>query len=130
MKVKTRKVYYCDFCKKHSLRNIEIHEKHCTNNPNRLCRLCGRKDSFFDLIEQFKKEMSYPLVERGEGVPADKIKQPKLEDLMDSVENCPLCTLTIIRLTGANIFPYQINFDLEEEMRKWWADKNVELPDY
>lgn len=42
MKIKTRTVYYCDFCKKKSFRksSMEKHEKHCTMNPKRECRLC------------------------------------------------------------------------------------------
>ncbi len=36
MKVKTRKVYYCDYCKKHLLTKYSMicHEKICKRNPN------------------------------------------------------------------------------------------------
>ena len=36
--------YYCDFCKKAggSAGAMAKHEKHCTNNPNRYCRLCDK----------------------------------------------------------------------------------------
>lgn len=42
MKVLLRKVYYCDFCKKsnRSASAMSKHEKHCTLNPKRECRLC------------------------------------------------------------------------------------------
>lgn len=45
MKTIIKKVYYCDFCKKHGLSSgsLKKHEKHCTNNPNRFCRICGFK---------------------------------------------------------------------------------------
>ena len=37
-------VYYCDFgCSTHKLtaRGMEVHELHCTLNPNRKCRMPG-----------------------------------------------------------------------------------------
>ena len=42
MKTLLKKVYYCDFCKKKgmSASAMSVHEKHCTLNPNRQCRLC------------------------------------------------------------------------------------------
>ena len=40
---KTKKVYYCEHCKKKSFQKytMENHEKHCTANPNRICGVCG-----------------------------------------------------------------------------------------
>jgi hypothetical protein len=42
MKTKIKKVYYCEFCKKKTMtiNSMTLHEKHCTLNPNRECRLC------------------------------------------------------------------------------------------
>lgn len=42
MKIETKKVYYCEFCRKHSLASwsIKVHEEHCTLNPKRSCRMC------------------------------------------------------------------------------------------
>lgn len=36
MKTKTKKVYYCDYCKKKSFyeKTMKIHEEHCLANPN------------------------------------------------------------------------------------------------
>jgi len=42
---KIRKVYYCEFCRKHGLRMISTHEKHCTLNPKRECRVCEKFDT-------------------------------------------------------------------------------------
>jgi len=46
MKEKIKKVYYCDFCKRHTLtiNSMVKHEKHCTLNPNRICRVCDGED--------------------------------------------------------------------------------------
>jgi hypothetical protein len=59
MKTKTKKVYYCDFCGKHKLtsNSIIIHEKHCTLNPNRICRVCKGKDENCPMCEFSKRRI-------------------------------------------------------------------------
>ena len=44
MKARQKWVYYCDFCKKKLMVRaaMERHEKHCTMNPDRVCRMCAR----------------------------------------------------------------------------------------
>jgi len=41
MKEKQKTVYYCEFCKKHRLvkRVMYFHERSCTLNPERICRV-------------------------------------------------------------------------------------------
>ncbi len=41
MKERLKKIYYCDFCKKHRMmiNAMEKHEDSCTLNPNRVCRV-------------------------------------------------------------------------------------------
>lgn len=36
-------VYYCDFCDRYKLtpQSMKVHEKHCTMNPDRVCRMPG-----------------------------------------------------------------------------------------
>ncbi len=36
-------VYYCEFCRKYKLtpQSMKLHEKHCTLNPDRICRMPG-----------------------------------------------------------------------------------------
>ena len=51
MKVKIKKVYYCDFCRKHSLRPLVKHEEHCTANPNRKCGLCKKSGVPTEVID-------------------------------------------------------------------------------
>ena len=43
MRTVTKPVYYCDFCKIRRLAKpaMELHERHCTMNHNRKCRVCG-----------------------------------------------------------------------------------------
>lgn len=73
MKIKLKKVYYCEFCKKHRLtpNSIKHHEAICTLNPNRNCRMCNRK-----------------------GIPSDNYES--LTDLRLSVK-CPMCIFAYIR---------------------------------
>jgi hypothetical protein len=60
MRFKEKKVYYCDYCKKHSLSasTMSIHEKHCTMNPNRKCRLheaMGESmENFPEILEKWR----------------------------------------------------------------------------
>ena len=130
MKIKTKKVYYCDYCKKHSLKSLLQHEKYCTGNINRECRLCGRSEKTTPklkvLVRYFKRRMFIPKVNEGQGIPSDQIKQPRLEDIMDIVEQCPACTLSVIRGCKLQNFPYNINFDYKKEIETWWETKNKE----
>lgn len=43
MRTKMVKRHWCDFCNKAGLSASAMarHEKHCTMNPNRACRVCG-----------------------------------------------------------------------------------------
>jgi len=38
-----KSVFYCDFCRKYKLTSyaMKVHEKHCTMNPDRVCRMTG-----------------------------------------------------------------------------------------
>lgn len=53
MRVKKVNRYYCDFCKKSncSKHAMELHEKHCTMNPDRQCRLCNDVTAPAELME-------------------------------------------------------------------------------
>ena len=57
MKVKVRKVYYCDFCKKRLMRIDAIinHEKHCTANLSRICRMCDGIGSYTNYRETLRE---------------------------------------------------------------------------
>ena len=128
MKILTKKVYYCDFCKKHALRSLKQHEKYCTGNLNRECRICSRKPdarpTLKVLVRYFKKQIYIPPKSESGGIPADQIKTPKIEDIMDRVDNCPACALTIIRALKLQNYPFDIRFDYKKEVETWWAEKN------
>ena len=125
MITKIKKVYYCEYCKKHFLKKTN-HEKHCTLNPNRECRLCGRAESLELLIKKYKKQCELKEFDDFHyGRTVKVIKQPKLEDIWDNVEGCPNCALTILRCLSLTVPPFDMDFDYEKELQKWWDDKNL-----
>lgn len=109
MKIKNKKVYYCDFCKKHSLSapSISKHEKHCIKNLDRVCRLCEYSNSTpldkttkLKIIEKIKSLMSCPQKPNCE-ISATEIKQPDIKEVIHIAsesgwESCPNCLLSII----------------------------------
>lgn len=131
MIVKTKKVYYCEFCKKRALRSVATHEKHCTANPDRECRLCGRK-SVKAIIEKYRGS----LVRGEEGkVEFDAEEKPiflnefTLQDIRNELDyDCPICLLAIVRNVGLNRFYFEgkFKFDYKQELEKWWNEHNEE----
>jgi hypothetical protein len=116
MKTIKKNVYYCEYCKKKkglSKGAMLKHEKHCTANPNRECRICGRKEGLKELIERFKQTYTTTSVDNYDELLQNNFEERKiiwkekeitLQDVKDSVDDCPNCTLAIIR----QAFPQQI----------------------
>lgn len=123
MRTKVKKVYYCEFCKKHSLlsNTLANHEKYCTMNPDRECRVCK---STLDkkLVEKYQN--SYSLVPiREEGCTGRKViwkdgKPISKGDIMNDVNGCPACALAIFRQSPDLV--WILTFNYEEEMKKFW----------
>ena len=125
MKVKKKCVYYCDFCSKKSLRSLKVHEKHCTANPDRECRLCDNK-SIKPIIEKYKKlftvhPMNYAVRFK---------KKFTLKDIINELDyRCPNCILAIIRCLGLNRYYMKGKieyFDYKKELEDWWEAINEE----
>lgn len=138
MKIKNKKVYYCEFCKKHSLSisSMNKHEKHCIKNLDRVCRLCkilggeplSKKDKL-EIIEKIKSMMSYPQGKEEYGINTTEVKQPDIKEIIKMVsekgwEGCPNCLLSIIVFTGLQKFPYHIDWDYKKELKNTWYDIN------
>lgn len=131
MKVKIKKVYYCDFCKKRALRSLAQHEKHCTGNPDRECRLCENK-SIKKIIEKYRKLFTIKEIHTGlqpcSVTPVFK-KKFTLKDIINELDyRCPNCILAIIRCLGLNryYFEKKFKFDYKKELGKWWEAVNEE----
>ena len=125
MKVKIKKVYYCEYCNKHSLRPLVKHEKHCTSNPNRKCNVCGNSN-ITELIEQYKN--SYKLIETEFGLTKVEWKgiEIKAKGILMDVEGCPACALTIIKNAFTKCGGYIDDFDYRKEHDKYWNERNKE----
>ena len=42
----------------------------------------------------------------------------------DESGGCPMCTLTVMRHSKLGHFPCQMQFNIKEEVARWWADVN------
>jgi len=133
MKTKTKKVYYCEYCGRHRLtrRSIEEHEKHCTLNPHRSCRMCGQSDlnsvieKYRDRFRVVEKEHTPYGVTMGIEWTNDEVT---LGDIEADVDGCPACTLAVMRLCGFNGFPGPpLEFDYQKARKAWWKERNVEV---
>ena len=150
MKIVKKNVYYCDHCKKRTLSggSMKVHEKHCTANPDRKCRLCenfyGQKLNIGEIIAEYK--LRYKLVEK---MIADRITGKNLEEvtraewtgepvtigeIRNKVNGCPNCMLAIIRQCkfAYHYFEEMITekFDYKKEMDEVMVDLNREPNDY
>lgn len=90
--------YWCSFCGKHNLSAASIakHEKHCTANPARVCRMCKASGG-----EQL------PIAELIACIDLRKADQG-LSDLTDASGNCPACILATLRQCEASMPGYTL----------------------
>lgn len=95
MKTIKRNRYYCDYCKKSSGGSyaMKLHEAHCTNNPNRKCRMCH------DPVEN----------------PAGHSVKT-IEELRKLAGECPACMLSVFRQSHIDAF----GFDFKAEAERWF----------
>src|SRR4030043_432696 len=90
--------YYCDFCKKKTLSAgaMTIHEKHCTMNPNRDCRMCnynGNSGSrpMNELLTLLPHDLNYEKEAYEDRINAS------LPELREATNNCPACIMAALR---------------------------------
>lgn len=134
MKIKTKKVYYCEYCNWHRLtrHSIEQHEKHCTLNPYRTCRMCDR-NSLTELLVKYQDR--FRIIEKdtsfGPTLDTEWIRgEVTIRDIERDTDGCPACTLAVIRLCGFSKYPApMIEFDYQEARKAWWVERNTEVPE-
>jgi|ERR1035437_1381006 hypothetical protein len=117
MITKLKKVYYCEFCKKKkgmSASMMAQHEKHCTANPDRECRMCGIGRNYRNLLEGL--------------LSVDPKELPSKYDFLDELLECPACVLTVIRLywqkQGTSPDVYISHYPYKDKVAEFWAVKN------
>lgn len=131
MKIIKKNVYYCDYCNKHglSVSHITTHERHCTANPLRICRLCGYSSGFMETIAKLKKRFIIA-TEYNEFARFDleivkwKGEEITLDELRYITDGCPNCILTIIRGVGLNHYGFDFNFNYQKELSEHWKTIN------
>ena len=126
MKKLKRWRYYCDFCKKAggSAPAMERHEKSCTMNPNRNCRMCdhwaGGCD--FERVKEVAKliigKTSWLVYREGD----EAIEVDILNTLRDEAGGCPACMLAAMRQTDTVALFTQ--FSYEKEKAEFWKVVN------
>ena len=130
MKIKTKKVYYCDFCKKHSLRTLAEHEKHCTWNPDRECRLCENWDTK-KIIEKYKNSEIIKVID---GIyPEYNFNKEIFEQLKEEAGGCPNCIQTVLNCIIPKECRYIVfskNWDYKKELENWWKENSHQGEDY
>lgn len=122
--------YRCDFCAKRNLSAgaIAKHEKHCTANPNRICRMCAAIKKEQKALDALIACLSLAKPDYG------------IAELRELAEECPACILAAIRQSkiretykaaSANEQewseeggPLDLKWDFKEALKDFWARIN------
>ena len=137
MKVIKKNVYYCDFCKKKSLRSLKRHEERCTQNPNRRCGMCDITD-LNPILDEFEDRFVLCITDdkdhRTGSIIYEDVIEPiwkdefAIQDVQEAVDNCPACILAVIRCLGLNFWYFKGRFDYDFKAARgdWWDATNKE----
>ncbi len=138
MRVKKVNRYYCDHCNKSGCAagHMKKHEKHCTMNPDRECRMCKLLD-----VEQVPMAEMLSVLPDPEkfidGILGDKHSEEQAvrayEKLNEAVEqateklrvttnNCPTCILAALRQKNLTKWGYFFDYRAEAESAMKRAD--------
>jgi len=140
MKIVKKNVYYCEFCKKKGLNKgiIANHELHCTGNINRKCRMCEKigiqQKNLSLLVEKYKNTYT---IENFMSEGCNEIKviwkasPVTIDDILDDVGDCPMCALSVLRLSGMNhyYFGEQLKFDFKTYKDGRFSELNAKSED-
>lgn len=119
--VKKVNQYMCDFCntKKYSKHAINVHEKHCTKNPNRHCRMCDKLYGGQNSIEKLKSLIPEAKFETGH-LFLDYLSNA--EEINDAIKNamekefaCPMCIMAVLRQKGIPVPSTDFDYKKERE---------------
>lgn len=126
MRERTVKRFYCDFCKKSGGQKAAMakHEKYCTMNPDRDCRMCHlitgtRPEPMAELLAIIPEMPDYPTIVSGdEAWRRWEACQEKAREAMialrEKVDNCPACILATIRQKNT-VFPIEFDYHAESK---------------
>ena len=133
MKEKTVKQYQCDFCgkKNYSKGHMNTHERHCTMNPDRICRVCKHvgqeQPPIKDLIQLMPKMIVHIDDEWGfETVKNEDELKAAFTELDKAAGECYMCVFAALRQSG--IHP-NIVFDYKAASKEYWNCYNESMND-
>jgi len=122
--MKKKKVwrYYCEFCKKSGCSggHLSSHEKSCTNNPDRVCKMCNAAGLNQKSIAELIKTLGL----------GDKAG---VDALREATDGCPACMLSAIRQSGLQIPDnengpgFSVDFIFSQEKDTFWGAINQEV---
>lgn len=119
MKTRQVKRHYCEFCGKgmFQIPAMQKHERHCTGNIERACRMCETECPEYSkiihlAIDQISTTGIAEAMESGE-------YENVLKFIREQVCECPACILTVIR-----IGQLPCAFDYKAEAEDWIKEKN------
>lgn len=126
-----KNVYYCDYCKKKGLSrwHLIVHEKHCTGNVHRECRVCSQGNDISKAVNELKKRFEW--VERPSSYQTMTGRleweggEITIKEIGDHADGCPACMLTIIRGLDISLY-HTFDFNYQDAMVQWWAAVNEE----
>lgn len=109
MKEKKVTRYSCEFCRRVAYKRptMAAHESGCTNNPNRICKLCER-------IGEEQTALEILLENAGQ-----------VDELRKVANGCPACMLTGVRAYNKDAEEDQFAWiDYKAEHERYWGDVN------
>ena len=136
--------YYCDYCPKagQSGFHMATHEKHCTLNPQRECRMCGhisgsKGTDVAEMLALLPDPAGYmrTITDGIDGwmtnEPFDVLDDAKIKPVIDAAmpalreltENCPVCIMAAFRQRKIPL-PLVESFDFKQEMKDMWDGIN------
>lgn len=137
MRMKKVNRYWCDFCNKAGLSagHMSKHEKHCTLNPARECRMCRLLADGLDSDFERKTlaELIAILPDSGPcnavtDIDINREHEKLTEAVIEAIPmlrkasgNCPACMMAALRLAKIPV-PMAENFDFKGEMDSLMVD--------
>ncbi len=100
---------------------MSTHEKHCTGNPNRVCRVCESAVPIANTLLALKLTVAFvadPI--KGHHDEKQAMDEATLNQLRTAVDGCPACMLAAIR--QSNRYPEVWRYQTEHDA--YWAERN------
>jgi len=132
VKILEKKVYYCDYCKKHRMtkNSMEIHEGKCLYNPKRICRAAYCSGGvgvsikeMQDVIDDCSSDLS------GDAYYPD---EKMIDKLLEEHDGCPICLVALFcqtaRYAKSKNITFFWQFDFVKIHRKLYTEWQEDQP--